>query len=133
MGDYTFEAGMEEGLSSPIHQLSGLKSCVLWTSHVKGWCFQPHSLLQWGSWGYHTWSEVWPITPDLPKSWFYLFFLLADTSPSFCPNQTWAFQLLMLPILVTCLEEKTQLSAKAISLQALAGTRVLSPLILLVL
>lgn len=39
----------------------------------------------------------------------------------------------MLPILVACLEEKTQLSAKAISLQALAGTRVLSLLILLVL
>lgn len=39
----------------------------------------------------------------------------------------------MLPILVTHLEEKTQLSAKAISLQALSGTRVLSLLILLVL
>lgn len=39
----------------------------------------------------------------------------------------------MLPILVTCLEEKTQLSAKAISLQALTGTRALSLLILLVL
>lgn len=31
---------------SLYYQLFGLKSCVLWTGHVKGWCFQPHSLLQ---------------------------------------------------------------------------------------
>lgn len=73
MGDHTSGAGTEEGLSSPVHQLSGLKSCVSWTSHVKGWCFQPHSLVQWGSQGYHTWPEAWPVTPDLPKSCFYLF------------------------------------------------------------
>lgn len=32
---------MEEGLSSPPSLLPGLN--LLWTSHVKGWCFHPEA------------------------------------------------------------------------------------------
>lgn len=44
-------------------------------------------------------------------------FLLTDNSLSFCTDQTSAFLPLMLHVLLKCLKEKMQLSAKAISLR----------------
>lgn len=56
MGNYQQQRLEEMGdhrhkdLTSTPRLLSGLKSYGLWASHVKGWCFQRCSLLQWGNW-----------------------------------------------------------------------------------